>query len=305
MLSIGNKTFLNLQEAVGWLLQNNALPFQSTANYVANTEIAKSTIINPSPAEVKVGSLVLFADSKVGTVSGITSNGFIVGPDYTDIVSSLNQIVGIALNASGHLIVTLTDGTTIDSGLVKQISNFSINASQHLIANYNDGTNTDLGAIFTGNVTISGTLTANSITGNSIIEIMSGYSFTPDGSLASNGITLKYVGVCKNGNKVTFAIAGEFDATHTPSAYPDLGFFTIPSELGTLLVPLTGSYLDYKEALFVASWSTSASKIGFFSKDNNQKISSKLIGMNSGFDGSSTYAFRLESTFLLSPNLVS
>ena len=80
MLEINGKKFMNLPEAVQWLLNNNALPFQSTANYVADTVIAKTTIVNPSPAEIRVGSLVLFADGKVGTVSGITYNGFMVGP---------------------------------------------------------------------------------------------------------------------------------------------------------------------------------------------------------------------------------
>ena len=132
MLSINGKKFMNLQEAVQWLLNNNALPFQCTANYVADTIIAKSTIINPSPLEVKVGSLVLFADSKVGTVSGVTDSGFMVGQQYTDITDSLVMVQSLSLDASGHMIVTLTDGRTVDAGLVKQLSGMSINASQHL-----------------------------------------------------------------------------------------------------------------------------------------------------------------------------
>lgn len=147
MLKINGKTFMNIQEAVAWLLANNALPFQCNVNYVANTEIAKTAIINPSPAEIKVGALVLFADSKVGTVSGLSSNGFMVGPDYVDVANALAYISGISMNASGHLICTLSDGRTIDAGLVKQISGFSIDGSQHLIVSYNDGTSSDVGAL--------------------------------------------------------------------------------------------------------------------------------------------------------------
>ena len=161
MLSIDNKTFMNLQEAVGWLLENNALPFQSTANYVGNTEIAMSTLINPSPAKVRVGSIIFFADSKVSTVIGVTSNSFIVSDQYNDLVDDIVYVSNVAINASGHLIVTLSNGTDIDAGLIKQVTNFSINGSQHLIANYNDGTNTDLGAIFNGNVSITGNLRAD------------------------------------------------------------------------------------------------------------------------------------------------
>ena len=156
MLQINGKTFMNLQEAVQWLLDNNALPFQSSANYVANTEIGMGTIVNPSPAKVRIGSLIFFADSKVSTVIGLTENGFIVSDQYNNLVDDVAHVTNVAINASGHLITTMSDGQTIDAGIIKQVSSFSINASQHLIANYNDGTSTDLGAIFTGNLNISG-----------------------------------------------------------------------------------------------------------------------------------------------------
>ena len=147
MLNIGNKTFMNLQEAVGWLLENNALPFQSTANYAGGVEIAMSTLINPSPAKVRVGSIIFFADSKVSTVVGVTSNSFIVSDQYNDLVDDVVYVSNVAQNASGHLIVTLSNGDTIDAGLIKQVSNFNINASQHLIVTYNDGSTSDLGAL--------------------------------------------------------------------------------------------------------------------------------------------------------------
>lgn len=156
MLQINGKTFMNLQEAVQWLLDNNALPYQSTANYVANTEIGMGTIVNPSPAKVRIGSLIFFADSKVSTVIGLTQNGFICSDEYNNLVDDVAHVTGVSINASGHLITTFSDGQTQDAGLIKQVSSFSINASQHLIANYNDGTSTDLGAIFAGNIITTG-----------------------------------------------------------------------------------------------------------------------------------------------------
>ena len=161
MLKINGKTFMNLQEAVQWLLDNNALPFQSSANYIANTEIGLGTIVNPSPAKVRIGSLIFFADSKVSTVTGLTENGFIVSDQYNDLVDDVVYVSNVALDGSGHLIVTLSNGDEIDAGLIKQISYFSINASQHLVATYNDGTTTDLGEIFNGPVTFSGAVTIN------------------------------------------------------------------------------------------------------------------------------------------------
>lgn len=93
MLKIGDKVFLNIQEAVGWLMANNALPFQSTAAYVADTEISLSTIVNPSPAKVRIGSIVFFADSKAATVMGVTSTSFTVGADHID-MGDIHHVTG-------------------------------------------------------------------------------------------------------------------------------------------------------------------------------------------------------------------
>ena len=182
MLQINGKTFMNLQEAVQWLLDNNALPFQSSANYIANTEIGLGTIVNPSPAKVRIGSLIFFADSKVSTVTGLTENGFIVSDQYNDLVDDVVYVSNVQLNASGHLIVTLSNGDNIDAGLIKQVSGFSIDASQHLIVSYNDGTSTDLGAIFNGNVNISGDLNVS----GSINGIISGHDINTDGNIVAD-----------------------------------------------------------------------------------------------------------------------
>lgn len=301
MLSIGNKTFMNLQEAVGWLLENNALPFQSTANYAGGVEIAMSTLINPSPAKVRVGSIIFFADSKVSTVVGVTSNSFIVSDQYNDLVDDIVYVSNVAINASGHLIVTLSNGTDIDAGLIKQVSNFSINASQHLIVTYNDGSTTDLGAIFNGNVNIAGNFTADSI-----IENMTGYSFTPAGSIATNGITLGFVGVTKTGNKVTFAIAGIFDSTKSPSATVYIGNFTVPrATVGDKLVTTYSNFLDVQELIIYATGLATVKKPAIFYKSYVNEVGLMIYNMNSGFDGTSTYYFRYEVTFLLGDNLAS
>lgn len=93
MIRINGKVFLNIQEAVGWLMANNALPFQCTANYAADTEISLSTIVNPSPAKVRIGSIVFFADSKAATVTGITDNSFTVGADHID-MGDIHHVTG-------------------------------------------------------------------------------------------------------------------------------------------------------------------------------------------------------------------
>lgn len=305
MLSIGNKTFMNLQEAVGWLLENNALPFQSTANYVGNTEIAMSTLINPSPAKVRVGSIIFFADSKVSTVVGVTSNSFIVSDQYNDLVDDVVYVSNVAINASGHLIVTLSNGTDIDAGLIKQVSNFNINASQHLIANYNDGTTTDLGAIFSGNVNISGTLNATAITGDSIIENMSGYRFDPK---VETGLTYEYIyaSVCKNGNKLSFAVVANVTKTDNSAILGEIGHFTVPNDVMARLYPtlIGGSdRLEVKSLDAIDAYNHGERIYGYVNKGET-KIAFGLSGLNA-LTLNTKYFVRYEVTFLLSDNLVS
>ena len=296
-VNIGNKIFMNLQEAVGWLLANNALPFQCNVPYVADTEIAKTAIINPSPAEIKIGSLVLFADSKVGTVSGLTTYGFMVGSEYTDIQSALAYIANVNVNASGNLITTLSDGTVIDAGKIKAISNFSINASQHLIANYNNGTTQDLGAIFTGNVNIAGNFTADSI-----IENMSGYSFTLP---TSDKVTYNFIfaSACKNGNKLT--LVSYFKLTRIGTgAYIPTGSWGIPQAVGQKLIPIGDNFLCcYQVYCAKAPQNTGIALHGTIQKYSNTQLNQFLYNINS-LDENVEYLVRIEITFLLGDSLV-
>lgn len=294
MLQIGEKVFLNIQEAVGWLLKNNALPFQSTANYVADTEIAKTTIINPSPAEIKVGALVLFADSKIGTVSGLTSNGFMVGSKYTDIKNALAYISAITVNASGYLICTLSDGTSYNAGQIKQISNFSINASQHLIATYNDGTTNDLGAIFQGNVNIAGNLTADSI-----IENMSGYSFNKV-TIANYTLVYHYAGIVKNGNKLTCVLSFTITKHAGGANTIGIGAFVVPLAIANLLNNNSLGYLANFESSFYSDLTTYIS-IPTWIKKSGDNLGVNVYMSNAVVD--QTYDGRIELTFLLSENL--
>ena len=294
MLKINGKTFMNIQEAVQWLLDNNALPFQSTANYVANTEIGMGTIVNPSPAKVRIGSLIFFADSKVSTVIGLTENGFICSDQYNNLVDDIAYVTNVAFNASGHLITTLSDGQTIDAGLVKQVTGFSINASQHLIVNYNDGTTTDLGAIFSGNVNISGSLTANSI-----IENMAGYSWWKSGSWYNT----IYAGAVKSGNKVTFVLFAYFEKDASTPDQPTLGGFVIPTAVGSKLYPYSGNVLVNSTVAIFLNDTTFYVKPYFVKKPDNGNIVLEMRDVVANLTNGNTYYFRMEFTFLLSDPL--
>lgn len=292
------KNLMNEQEAIQWLLDNNALPFQCTADYVGGAEIGLGTIVNPTPAKVRVGSLIFFADSKVSTVIAITSNSFICSDEYNDLVDDIVYVSNVQLNASGHLIVTLSNGTDIDAGLVKQISGFSINDSQHLIASFNDGTTSDLGAIFSGNVNIAGNLTADSI-----IENMSGYSFTPPAAATSHDLEFAFVGAVKNGNKITFAICADI-TRHDTIQYGQLtlGAINIPSAIGSKLYPVRGAWLTMQQIYFANDYNSGIVKPLVVHKDNNTTLRVVAYGAND-LTAETKYSFRFEVTFLLSENL--
>ena len=323
MLQINGKTFMNLQEAVQWLLDNNALPFQSSANYVANTEIGMGTIVNPSPAKVRIGSLIFFADSKVSTVIGLTENGFICSDQYNDLVDDVVYVSNVALNASGHLIVTLSNGDNIDAGLIKQVNNFSINGSQHLIVSYNDGSTTDLGAIFTGNLTISGNITATgtisaptvsatsvqgtAVTGDSIIENMSGYSFVsaPVTNLTKEII---YAGVVKNGNKITFVIFARLTKTASITNNFGVGTFTCPMSVMNKIYPtLIGgvNFVEAKQVYLASAYNAGITLNGYVEKTGGG--SQLAFYLNGGDDmaDNTDYVVRFELTLLLSDSLAS
>lgn len=187
MITLPNgKICMNEQEAIQWLLDNYPIPFQCSANYAPNTEIGLGTIVNPTPSKVKVGSIIFFADSKVSTVIAVNETSFKCSEQYNDLVDDVVYVSNVQLNASGHLIVTLSNGTDIDAGLIKEISYFSINASQHLVATYNDGTTTDLGEIFNGPVSFNG---AVSITGGPLTVNNQLFGQTADftGSITTTG----------------------------------------------------------------------------------------------------------------------
>ena len=297
------KNLMNLQEAVQWLLDNNALPFQCTANYVGGAEIGLGTIVNPTPAKVRVGSLIFFADSKVSTVIGITSNSFICSFEYNDLVDDVVYVANVALNASGHLIVTLSNGEDIDAGLIKQVTGFSINGSQHLIISYNDGTSTDLGAIFTGNINIAGNFTADSI-----IENMSGYSYNKGSETTNITREIVYAGAVKNGNKVTFVVAMNVTktATITDPTGIQIGYFNIPSAVGTKLYPTDiggNNFLDVRKITLAKSHTSMDSIPAYCEKWGDQQISLRCSVNDSQMDLNVKYYVRYELTFLLSDPL--
>lgn len=166
-------------------------------------------------------------------------------------------------------------------------------------------------ATFTGDVGIGGDLevtgdiSGDKISGNEIIENMTGYAF------GSSELDCIYAGVVKNGNKITFVIFGTY--THTDNSAKTVGRFTIPSDVGAKLYPYTAGELSNvlsqnELCMFEDSSLTSVAKKV---KVEMLKVSNVRLDINirnissAGFTENSTYIFRYEQTYLLSDNLIS
>lgn len=222
-----------------------------------------------------------------------------------EIVLQQGESVTDAKIVDGHLYLTLSNDERLDAGNVKPVTRFEINASQHLIVYYGDGTNQDLGAIFSGNVNIVGTLNANNITGDSIIETpWPNYSFTKGDTDYQEHL---YAGVVKNGNKITFAVFTKYTHTSAKSGL-FLGDFFIPGIVGQKLRTYTIGSANNLLASFRCFAQTGQYGAGkdislVVTKLDNTHIRLSCYELSGLTDGQE-YVIRVEVTFLLGDNLV-
>lgn len=225
--------------------------------------------------------------------------------ESNEFVLAQGESINGATIRNGHLYLSLTNGDELDAGNLKPVTSFEINASQHLIVNYGDGTSQDLGAIFSGNVNVDGNFTANSI-----IENMPSNSYNFDKLGETNGIerSYNYVGVVKNGNKLTIAISGTLKRTNTSTDNFTIGDFTMPNIVASKIFTYELSPFDDIVANISAQcWPD-------FNTSNKkeitvlfQKLGSNFLRINaysSPLEINTTYVYRIEQTFLLSDNLV-
>lgn len=138
-----------------------------------------------------------------------------------------------------------------------------------------------------------------------IVETMTGYSHA-GGNAA---VTKDYAGVVKNGNKITFAIAGKINSSEiiTADSLISTGSFTIPAAVGSKLYPslqdrILGGYSPLVTNTNTAT--TTIMGIFFITKWSDTNITFYLAPM-SNLTANTDYFFRQEVTFLLSDNLVS
>ncbi|MBR2774988.1 MAG: hypothetical protein IKD73_08400 [Selenomonadaceae bacterium] len=114
-------------------------------------------------AALKDASATSFKVNKKGNATLTFSIVFADGTELEsgEIILQQGESVESVAIVNGHLILTLTNGDELDAGDLGGVTSFSIDASQHLIVHYQNGTTQDLGAIFNGDISINGTLSAS------------------------------------------------------------------------------------------------------------------------------------------------
>lgn len=221
-----------------------------------------------------------------------------------EIVLQQGESVTDAKIVNGHLYLTLSNDERLDAGNVKPVTRFEINANQHLIVYYGDGTTQDLGAIFQGDVSINGKLTANvvdgvKITGNEIVEKMNGYSVEN----ISEHWTPTYISAVKNGNKLTIVFCGNV-IPPTKGAI-SLCSFKIPQDVGVKLFPykLGEEYFLDNKAIQLFNTNISAVQILADCQKTSNTTIRFALRFNDNVIINQQYYFRYEITFLLSDNM--
>ena len=160
----------------------------------------------------------------------------------------------------------------------------------------------------TGDVDVGGDLdVTGSISGAEIVEKMSGYSWTKTGD-AKVTQTDVYVGIVKNGNKLTLVYFGECTVIDefTGAGNITLGHISIPSSVGAKLYPytlgLSNNILSQKGFEIFSDLNTKVSSYTTIEKYSNTQLNIVLNLKNAVLN--SKYMVRVEVTFLLSDNLV-
>lgn len=141
-----------------------------------------------------------------------------------------------------------------------------------------------------------------------IVQTMDGYSFV-DGSVT--GFENTYASVCRNGNKLTFVVAGNVTKSDDTPYNAYICKFKVPNTLMEKLFPLyegTSSIdvkvVGYFDTEGLGNAPTNKSMILYKDAVNNE-LNLQVIGLSSGLTNTKTYIFRYEVTILLSDNLIS
>jgi len=183
------------------------------------------------------------------------------------------------------------------------VVSFSIDANNHLIVTFSNGTTQDLGNLFSGNIEITGNLNVSGqISGINIVETMNGYSFTK-GTTDKGTFNYVYVGMVKNGNKLTIVNAFTFQKNEGATGGLYAGRFIMPNSVASKIIPFTGTLVTTAKVQAIASLSDQVTIDVSFVKNDIISLNTSVREIRE-LDATKTYYIRQEATFLLSDSLV-
>ncbi len=147
-----------------------------------------------------------------------------------------------------------------------------------------------------------------SITGDEIVEKSANYSIIkPTTSVLQQSTTITYAGVVKNGNKITFAVAGNI----TPTENLDVGvsgtmlvFNGINPLVGAKIIPINdNNHVSINQLQIASSLFDTITLNTIFVKNSNTSFYVHIHNNDKIMESGKKYNFRYEITFLLSDNL--
>ena len=163
-----------------------------------------------------------------------------------------------------------------------------------------------LGAIANG--TVAGSLSVSgNFTADSIIENMSGYSFNLNAG-TYNTYNPKYIGVCKNGNKLTFVLFVEVTPVTNSANYEVVGTFNIPASVASKLFPYSqgglNNVLDFKPLACkdASNINTTFVNEAYICNKGTNTVYFQI--RNYTLTVGTKYLIRIEQTFLLNDSLI-
>lgn len=147
---------------------------------------------------------------------------------------------------------------------------------------------------------LSGASFTGPITAPSIIEDMTGYSVS---ETHSSQITRDYIGICKNGNKLTISVAGNIQTGEsgiTSGTVLQVAYFTIPASVHQKLVPFYSDFVDVRKVYCFQDIFGGINMDSYVSKTSSNTLSIRFYAP--AMTANKKYYFRYELTFLLGEN---
>lgn len=304
MLSIGNKKYRNLQEQVGFNTEQIEKIFDVldglavTDNVVAIADLSDN--LNADQLEIvqKSVAFLVYDGQLYIKKSEDASNA------YFDIVFTISSSGGVISFNSKEIEVVLATGAL--SQTISTNSTYSSSQIDSLLSAKADITYVDTQLALKAN--LAGANFTGDITAPSIIENMSGYSFSPVGTPVNTTREFVYAGVVKNGNKLTLVVALNLtNTTGTQDSAVNIGKFAIPSAVMQKLYPVqigVYNFLAISKAQLYATHNADPLNINIACEKGTSTIEFTAWKIDNLVQNTKYY-LRFEFTFLLSDNLAS